>query len=247
VAVSQQLRERPPGPRSRAKRPAGEPGAPKARSGPGWLTPKKVAILSVTVALLAGGTAYVVRTAIENANRPATPLSLNDLLNGGDPYAPDPQNDALKAYAAQALKKAKLKEAREGSQKKNFDPVDIVKTAPGGSGFPAANFPAGSKPDPGSNKALGKEMAAARGWGDDQWGCLERLWDRESHWNERAMNRGSGAYGIPQALPGSKMASAGSDWQTSAATQIEWGLGYIAERYGSPCGAWSFKQSHGWY
>ena len=78
-------------------------------------------------------------------------------------------------------------------------------------------------------------------------GCLEKLWDRESGWNERAMNRYSGAYGIPQSLPGHKMASAGADWQTNPATQIKWGLGYIQSRYGTPCGAWSFWQAHNYY
>ena len=90
-------------------------------------------------------------------------------------------------------------------------------------------------------------MLAARGWGADQFGCLVSLWDRESGWNVYAQNPSSGAYGIPQALPGSKMGSAGGDWQTNAATQIAWGLGYIADRYGSPCGAWSHSESAGWY
>jgi len=73
------------------------------------------------------------------------------------------------------------------------------------------------------------------------------LWNKESGWNYQAQNRSSGAYGIPQALPGSKMSSAGGDWQTNAATQVRWGLGYILGRYGSPCGAWDHSQSVGWY
>ena len=71
--------------------------------------------------------------------------------------------------------------------------------------------------------------------------------ERESGWNYRATNASSGAYGLVQALPGSKMASAGADWQTNPATQIKWGLNYMNSRYGSPCGAWSFWQSHHWY
>ncbi len=90
-------------------------------------------------------------------------------------------------------------------------------------------------------------MLASRGWGDDQFSCLVSLWNKESGWNYRAYNAGSGAYGIPQALPGSKMSSAGADWETNAATQISWGLGYISGRYGTPCGAWSHSQSTGWY
>lgn len=85
------------------------------------------------------------------------------------------------------------------------------------------------------------------GFSSDQFSCLDSLWVGESGWRVDADNPTSSAYGIPQALPGSKMASAGPDWETNAATQIKWGLGYIQERYGSPCGALSFKSGHGWY
>jgi uncharacterized protein YabE (DUF348 family) len=105
--------------------------------------------------------------------------------------------------------------------------------------------PAG-RPDPGSAKAIAKEMAAARGWGDDQYDCLVSMWSRESGWRVNAANS-SGAYGIPQALPGSKMSSAGDDWETNPRTQIKWGLRYIAARYDTPCGAWSFWQDHNYY
>jgi len=81
----------------------------------------------------------------------------------------------------------------------------------------------------------------------DQWGCLDALFQRESGWNPAAMNKSSGAFGIPQALPGSKMASAGADWQTNPLTQVRWGVSYINGRYGSPCGAWAHSESHGWY
>jgi hypothetical protein len=96
-------------------------------------------------------------------------------------------------------------------------------------------------------KDIAKSMLRDYGWGLDQFSCLEPLWQKESGWNHTAANPSSSAYGIPQALPGSKMASAGSDWQTNPATQIKWGLGYINDRYGSPCGAWSHSQSVGWY
>ncbi|WP_336630808.1 MULTISPECIES: lytic transglycosylase domain-containing protein [unclassified Microbacterium] len=100
--------------------------------------------------------------------------------------------------------------------------------------------------DPGSAQGIGRSMAAGYGWGDDQFSCLLALWNRESGWRVNAAN-GSGAYGIPQALPGSKMASAGADWETNPATQIAWGLGYISGRYGTPCGAWDHSESAGWY
>jgi len=85
------------------------------------------------------------------------------------------------------------------------------------------------------------------GWRSGQFSCLNSLWAKESGWNYRAANPSSGAYGIPQALPGSKMAAFGSDWRTNPATQIKWGLDYIDGRYGSPCSAWSAAQSKGWY
>lgn len=102
-------------------------------------------------------------------------------------------------------------------------------------------------PDPGTAQAIAYAAVQARGWGDGEFACLVALWNKESGWRVNAYNKGSGAYGIPQALPGGKMASAGADWVTNPATQIAWGLGYIGGRYGSPCGAWGHSQARGWY
>jgi hypothetical protein len=99
----------------------------------------------------------------------------------------------------------------------------------------------------GSPQQIAEGMLGSYGWSSSQFSCLQPLWNAESGWNASASNPSSGAYGIPQALPGSKMASAGPDWQTSAATQIRWGLGYIRSVYGSPCAAWSHEQAYGWY
>lgn len=107
--------------------------------------------------------------------------------------------------------------------------------------------PAVGTPDPGTAKAIAFEQVAARGWGQGEYECLVALWERESNWNVHAHNPTSGAYGIPQALPGDKMASVGPDWQTNPATQISWGLGYIAGRYGTPCRAWQHSEDSGWY
>jgi hypothetical protein len=104
----------------------------------------------------------------------------------------------------------------------------------------------GSCGDYSGNKATGCALAQEHGFDLEQVGCLVALWDRESGWNERAAN-GIGAYGIPQALPGDKMASEGSDWETNPVTQIEWGLGYIEGRYGTPCEAWNHSEDVGWY
>jgi hypothetical protein len=90
-------------------------------------------------------------------------------------------------------------------------------------------------------------MSERYGWGSGEYSCLSSLWGHESGWDVHAENPSSGAYGIPQALPGSKMSSYGSDWQDNAVTQIEWGLAYIDQSYGTPCGAWSTFQSQGWY
>lgn len=96
-------------------------------------------------------------------------------------------------------------------------------------------------------RATARALAAERGWGEDQFGCLDRLWTRESGWRWDADNPTSSAYGIPQALPGHKMSSAGGDWATNPVTQITWGLGYVQDVYGTPCGAWAKSQSSGWY
>jgi hypothetical protein len=96
-------------------------------------------------------------------------------------------------------------------------------------------------------RTIAKALLAQFGWSLEQFGCLDSLWERESHWNPYAENASSGAYGIPQSLPGSKMATVAGDWRTNPVTQIRWGLGYIADRYGSPCGAWGHSQGHGWY
>ena len=90
-------------------------------------------------------------------------------------------------------------------------------------------------------------METKYGWGDTQFACYNNIIIRESNWITTADNPTSSAYGIPQALPGKRMASAGADWRTNPATQISWGLGYVKERFGTPCAAWSFKRSHGWY
>jgi hypothetical protein len=102
-------------------------------------------------------------------------------------------------------------------------------------------------PDPGTAQSIAYNMMASFGFSPQTFfGCLVDIWNRESGWVYDAENP-SGAYGIPQALPGSKMASAGADWQTDPATQIKWGLGYIKDIYGDPCKAWAFEEANGYY
>ena len=100
---------------------------------------------------------------------------------------------------------------------------------------------------PTNPKDLARALMPEYGLSSAEFGCLDNIWSQESGWNIHADNPSSSAYGIPQALPGSKMSSAGPDWANNAETQIRWGLGYIRDRYGSACGAWGFKSGHGWY
>ena len=102
--------------------------------------------------------------------------------------------------------------------------------------------------DPDGAREVAKSLMEEKyGWGDKQYACLDDLWIKESNWNYRASNKRTGAHGIPQALPATKMDSAGTDWRTNPVTQISWGLRYIEVRYETPCKAWAkFKRSN-WY
>ena len=116
-------------------------------------------------------------------------------------------------------------------------------SANGGSGSGVTLPP----PDPGTAQRIAYDLLSSYGWSPSTYfSCLNNIWTRESGWNYQAENA-SGAYGIPQALPASKMASAGADYLTDPKTQIIWGLGYIQGRYGNPCSAWSFWEAHGYY
>jgi len=93
------------------------------------------------------------------------------------------------------------------------------------------------------NRATGCALMLEAGFGIDQFPCLNNMWNKESGWNHRAANP-NGAYGIPQAFPGSKMGSVAADWRTNPATQIKWGLGYIKGKYKTPCGAWTHWENN---
>ena len=143
---------------------------------------------------------------------------------------------ALKAAREAAARRAA---ARKAAAQRAAEQQQAQAPAPAPSPGPVA--PAGTA------QQIAAGMLGSYGWSSSQFSCLVSLWNVESGWNVTATNPSSGAYGIPQALPGSKMASAGADWQTNAATQIRWGLGYIKSVYGSPCGAWGHEQADGWY
>jgi hypothetical protein len=112
----------------------------------------------------------------------------------------------------------------------------------------AAIFVANAEePETGSIKEFALSLVSDYSWGRDQYSCLVALWERESNWRWDAINKDSGAYGIPQALPGLKMSEMGADWLTNAETQVSWGVNYIKHRYGAPCGAMAHSNKFNWY
>jgi hypothetical protein len=152
-----------------------------------------------------------------------------------------------KAAQAQAARKLAATKAAAAQATQNTATENIA-TQNTATAQPTPSATASAAPvASGSPRQIAQAMLASFGWSSSQFSCLDPLWAHESGWSVTAYNAGSGAYGIPQALPGSRMASAGPDWQTNAATQIRWGLEYIKGTYGSPCAAWDHEQATGWY
>ncbi|MCK1795963.1 lytic transglycosylase domain-containing protein [Streptomyces sp. XM4193] len=148
------------------------------------------------------------------------------------------QDAADKKKAADAKKAEELeKKAAEEREKELAASRSSERTTPGGGDFPQqASYSVAEV------KAMAQQIV-----GGGQFQCFSNIVQRESTWNYQASNPSSGAYGLVQALPGTKMASAGADWRTNPATQIKWGVNYMNDRYGSPCGAWEFWQANHWY
>lgn len=144
---------------------------------------------------------------------------------------------------------ATVQDLIQGKKPAGTNMYPIGTPADAGTAPATANVPGGSLSNTAAqNQAIAKQLAAPYGWDQGaQWDSLVQIWNHESSWNAAAKNPSSGAYGIPQALPASKMSSAGADWQSNPATQIKWGLSYIKSRYGDPVRAWSAWQSKGWY
>lgn len=147
----------------------------------------------------------------------------------------DAEASARKAAAQTAIDK---KEAAEKAAKEAKERAEAEEAASRSS----SSFPVQSSYTVAQIQSMAQSMVPS-----SQWQCFSNIVDHESSWNYQAVNASSGAYGLFQALPGSKMSSVGSDWQTNPATQIKWGLNYMDSRYGSPCEAWSFWQANNWY
>ena len=155
------------------------------------------------------------------------------------------------AAAKEAAERAREAEAAAASRQKERQAAEAAAKKAGAAATQTAKpydgpIPSSCEAYSGSRQT-GCALMLKEGFGIDQFPCLDKLWTRESGWNYKAYNASSGAYGIPQALPGSKMASVADDWKTNPATQIKWGLGYIEGRYNDPCGAWQHSESTGWY
>ncbi len=155
----------------------------------------------------------------------------------------DPEALAALAPSAAEIASREDSEASRSDRREALDPAKEIALS-GQAGAAVTVTEDVTDDDP---RLVARALLGEFGFSQDQFGCLDSLWTRESQWRTTADNPNSSAYGIPQALPGSKMSSAGADWATNAATQIRWGLGYIQDRYGSPCGAWGHSQSNGWY
>ncbi|GHB19192.1 murein DD-endopeptidase MepM/ murein hydrolase activator NlpD [Streptomyces umbrinus] len=151
----------------------------------------------------------------------------------------DAEESARKQAAKDAVAKQKAAEKAEQEAKER---KEALKVASRSATRDASSFPTQSSYTVAEIQAMARQIVPA-----DQFQCFSTIVDHESSWNYRADNPTSDAYGLMQALPGSKMSSAGADWATNPATQIKWGLGYMNDRYGSPCEAWNFWQANNYY
>lgn len=239
-------------------------GAPKRPAVPEVLdaAPRKVVGTTVLLGSLAvAATGLTIGTGVASGSGPETATQARDLTNpagdGADVSSDandDTSDDAGKDVALGHPSAAQLAGvaavprqttlSRSADRRDGTDPLKEAAL----SAEPAGKVDAGSKDLADSDpRDIARALLGDYGFGEDQFGCLDSLYVRESGWDVYADNPTSSAYGIPQALPGNKMASAGADWETNPVTQIRWGLGYIADRYGSPCGAWGHSQANGWY
>ncbi|MGW3305669.1 aggregation-promoting factor C-terminal-like domain-containing protein [Streptomyces graminifolii] len=152
------------------------------------------------------------------------------------------KKDAEESARLAAAKTAVAKKAAAEKAEKEAKEKAEAKAASAKASSSSSSFPVQSSYTVAQIQSMAASMVPS-----GQFQCFSNIVDHESSWNYRAVNASSGAYGLFQALPGSKMSSVGSDWQTNPATQIKWGLNYMDSRYGSPCEAWSFWQANSWY
>lgn len=215
---------------------------PKHREAVAAPTPRKRlrrSLLLAGVAVAATGIAVSTGLALNGGHSGAAASASLSSSNVSPPSAPD----HFAAGRAAVDLGDRTPVASRSDRRTSVDPVKkrALDQASGGQVTQSEDL---SKQNP---RTVARAMLSDFGFSSDQFSCLNALYMSESGWNVHADNPTSSAYGIPQALPGSKMASAGPDWAENPATQIRWGLNYIRSSYGSPCSAWAFKQSHQWY
>jgi hypothetical protein len=192
---------------------------------------RNAAVLSAAAVAATGA---VVANGVVGSDVTATTLS-SSVGDSGTQAATEPLSQAELDERADLLSRSDSRDRKDEAKEASLD------QSQGGAVTGSEDLEASDPRD------IARALLPEYGFSADQFGCLDALYVSESNWRVDADNPTSSAYGIPQALPGEKMASAGPDWADNPATQIRWGLGYIAERYGSPCGAWSHSQANNWY
>jgi hypothetical protein len=237
-----------------------QPQAPKHRASKARLAPRAALKTSLTLSSMAVvATGFAVgsgslslgahggpdssSTSVADLGAAAADTGLSSGSSTGSAGSTDLSSARADAAAAAAVADRAEQPVTRSDNRAKADPLK-KDTLSLGSGNTMSRTEDLSDEDP---KSIARALLSSFGWDESQFGCLDSLWERESHWNPSAENSSSGAYGIPQSLPGSKMASVAADWRTNPVTQIKWGLGYIQDRYGSPCGAWGHSESNGWY
>jgi hypothetical protein len=199
---------------------------------------------AVAAVLVAGGTGLVLHGGGHSSPAPAA-VSLADRTDGDRVSRDLTRTDPGTASPSPVPSTASPSPTAASPSPTRAAPPPTRKATPTRAATKAAT-PSGCTQYSG-NQLVACQLLPSFGFSTSEMSALVPMWDRESGWNVSAENPSSGAYGIPQALPGNKMASVASDWQTNAATQIKWGLGYIKDRYGTPSDAWAFWQANGWY
>jgi hypothetical protein len=204
------------------------------------------AVTAAAAALPAAGSVASAAAAGANLDMAAQHPAASTAFSG--PNGPQQLIDFQRERSAEHTREARLTAARLREAQRREAAAAAQQSAEQSANTAATQQTQAAETAPsGSPQQITQSMLSQYGWSASQFSCLEPLWQQESGWSVTAENPSSGAYGIPQALPGSKMASAGADWESDAATQIRWGLQYIASLYGSPCGAWDHEEADGWY
>ncbi|KYH45331.1 hypothetical protein AZH51_05505 [Branchiibius sp. NY16-3462-2] len=192
--------------------------------------------MSVTAFGLVCGSAAVYQTATaSHAHTPTVEAAV--VVRPQLPVAPSLSPSTSPSAAVEQLSRSQVRPV-----------LPVVPPAKAVTPSPTATPALAARPaSPAQAQQMAQTMLSAYGWNQTQWPCLNKLWTQESSWMTTAENPSSGAYGIPQSLPASKMATVGADYRTNTRTQLTWGLQYVKDAYGSPCQAWDFHLAHNWY